>query len=343
MKTNRSLALLWGVAALAGAWILFGFVDFLAKKKEYLTPLDPGEVRTALREKAGRSELRAARRDFAAYQNLHKLNVTGKAETAPATDIGPPLAPTPPVTPVADLVRVACVFFDEQDATGRRAYDPENFNGQRCFVEYKDPTLAKEAEPSLTVGDHLIQPHQDVEVKEIFEDRVVFSRPGAEDEAVPVQKTEIGEEVLSAVRSEGEEGPASRAAPRTVSRAPSPPGWPEVTTEVQTTRWKVSQRDADEIGGRATELAGTEIALVPAYRKGEGRPYGIRVPSIKPGSILEGKGIEAGDVVKAINGTTVSSKEQVFEYARSHPELRSFTLEIERKGRPLTLSYSLPR
>jgi hypothetical protein len=344
LKSNRVLPLLWVAAALLGAWTLYRFVDFVRGKVRYLTPLGDREIREPLREKGGAPKARIAK-NWPDYKNTFELNVTGKVAAPPATDdIGPPLPPVRAVTPVADLLRVIYVMFDAGDATGTRAFNLGDFTGHFCFVQYKDPTLEKTAEPLLTVGDRLPDPHGNVQVKTILEDRVAFLRGGGEEEEVPVHEYEISEELVRGVLMGGD-APASRPASSPgLIHAPSPPGWPAPTTEIRPNVWRVGTSDVEEWTARGNEIVGTgEIAVTPHYPKGASQADGLRINSIRPGSVLDGKGLKPGDVIKSINGTPVRSKEGVIEYAQSHPDLRSFTLEIDRLGRPLTLQYSLPR
>ncbi|HKB14917.1 MAG TPA: PDZ domain-containing protein [Planctomycetota bacterium] len=346
MRSNRVLHLLWVVAVLVGGWTLYRFVDFVRQKNRYLAPLSEREVRDPLKEKGSASKARVAK-NWPDYRNLFELDVIGRPPPAPPSeDIGPPIPPEPPVRPVSDLLRVLSVMFDAGDPAGTREFDLAEFTGHFCYVQYKDPQLEKSAEPLLSVGDRLPDPHGAILVKAIHPDRVVFQRIGGEDEEVPVREAEIAPELLQAVVGAGA-GPAASlpaSAPSSRPAIRASRDWPTTTVEERPNKFKVSASDVEEVTERANEIVGTgEITVTPHYRKGESSASGLRIGSIKPGSILDGKGLKPGDVIKAINGTPIRSREQAIEYAQSHPDLRTFTLEIERLGRPLTLTYSLPR
>ncbi len=345
MKSNRVLPLLWVVAVLVGGWTLYRFVDFVRKKNLYLTPYGDREVREPLKEKGTSAKARAAK-NWPDYKNLFELNVTGKGAPAPASeDIGPPLPPVGHVQPVSDLLRVLYVMFDAADPEGTAGFNLDQFTGHFCYVQYKDTMLEKSAAPLLSVGDRLPEPHSAIQVKSIHQDRVVFQRTGEKDEEVIVREMEISPELVHGVLGDGA-GPASLPASPLASRPAikASRDWPATTMEERPNKWKVSASDVEQVTERANEIVGTgEITVTPHYRKGESSASGLRIGSIKPGSILDGKGLKPGDVIKSINGTPVRSREQVIEYIQAHPDLRSFTLEIERLGRPLTLQYSLPR
>ncbi|HET6202081.1 MAG TPA: PDZ domain-containing protein [Planctomycetota bacterium] len=339
MKSNRVLPLLWVAAALLGAWTLYRYVDFVGGKVRCRTPLGDREIRERLREKGGSPKARIAK-NWPDYENTFEVDVTGVMH-APLTDEpGPPPPPPPPVAAVADLLRVIYVMFDAADATGTRAFNLQDFTGHFCFVQYKDPTLEKIAEPLLTVGDRLPDPHGNVQVRTVLPDRVVFLRGGDGEEEVRVCEYEVAGDLVGGVLMGGD---AAASSPGPI-RAPSSPGWPAATTEVRRHIFKVGTSDVEAWAARGNEIVGTEeIAVTPYYPKGASQPDGLRINSIRPGSISEGKGLKPGDIVRSINGTPVRSKEGVIEYAQSHPDLRSFTLEIDRLGLPLTLQYSLPR
>jgi len=343
MKSTRVVAFLWLLAALVGAWTVYRFVDFYLRKDEYLNPVSEKEVRDPLREKGAGAKARV-QRNWNDYRNLHELNVTGKMAPQRSERVKPPPPPTVGVSPVADLLRVIYVQFDGEDPTGTRPFSLADFTGHFCFVQYKDPALEKSAEPLLTAGDRLPDPHGNVQVKAVLPNRVVFLRGSEPDEELPVREFELAAEFVAGVLSGAETStrPATRPAAARGEGARKA-DWPEKTTEVKPNVWRLSQDDYEEFNAKGNEYVGTgEIHVIPHYRKGEGRPDGLRV-QIRSGSALEGKGLRSGDILKSINGTPVHSKEQVIEYAQSHAELRSFTLEVERLGRPLTLQYSLPR
>jgi len=82
-----------------------------------------------------------------------------------------------------------------------------------------------------------------------------------------------------------------------------------------------------------------EITLKP--RVHDGRTDGYEIARVKPGSVLEGRGLDAGDVIVAVNGTPVS---QVYGLMNTLHQLDSapdFLLQIERDGRLQDLQIQL--
>jgi len=337
MKTHRLLVLLWLGCGLSGAWILYGFVDFYRHRGQYLTPPDGAQIQQDLAANKPASRTERQRRGFPEYSLLFGLNVTGvEPPRADEGAIGPPLPTGDPNRQVAEILRVLVTFHDPSDPSGEliRVQDVSHY----CYVKYTDDAMV--ADPLLAVGDTLPEPFQAIRVKAIFEDKVTFLLEDGQEETLPVELPPNTLDTASILKEVGGAGAASRPAGAEWN---VPAGWPEKTTEIDPNRWKIGVADLETFAEKQAEIVGTDIQVVPRYGRGERSPSGLRVTSIKPGSPLEGKGLEARDVVLSVNGVAVRSKEQVFDWALSHPELRSFTLEIERRGRRLTLQYYLPR
>ncbi|MGH7150465.1 MAG: hypothetical protein ACREIU_07200, partial [Planctomycetota bacterium] len=136
MKSNRVHSLLWIAAALAAGWCLYRFVDFVRGKDRYLTPLGEREIRDPLKEKGSAARARVAR-NWDEYRHLFELDVRGKPPPTPTTgEIGPPVPPPPGAGPVSDLLRVLYVMFDDADPEGTLGFNPEDFTGHFCYVQY---------------------------------------------------------------------------------------------------------------------------------------------------------------------------------------------------------------
>jgi len=71
------------------------------------------------------------------------------------------------------------------------------------------------------------------------------------------------------------------------------------------------------------------------------QPHGFRVSSIRPNGIFYQLGIRNNDVVVQLNGVAVRQPDDIMGLYRQIQELDTVTVEVERRGRPLTLTYSL--
>jgi serine protease Do len=87
--------------------------------------------------------------------------------------------------------------------------------------------------------------------------------------------------------------------------------------------------------GQAEE-APDKLGLVVAEAKGK---EGVVIQYIQPGSLAEQMGIEPGDVISSVNRTKVKNPSA---YKKVVSGAKRLNLEIQRKGRTLFYSFSLP-
>ena len=81
------------------------------------------------------------------------------------------------------------------------------------------------------------------------------------------------------------------------------------------------------------------VRLLPERK--DGNVVGIRLFGIRPGSLLGTLGIENGDRLESINGFDIASPEQAL---RAYARLRSvdnLSLQINRRGQPLSIDYRI--
>ena len=71
------------------------------------------------------------------------------------------------------------------------------------------------------------------------------------------------------------------------------------------------------------------------------KPHGFRVSSIRPNSVFYQLGIRNNDVLVKLNGVAVLQPDDIMGLYRQIQELDTVTVEIERRGRAMTLTYSL--
>ncbi len=71
------------------------------------------------------------------------------------------------------------------------------------------------------------------------------------------------------------------------------------------------------------------------------KPHGFQLSSIRPNGIFYQLGIRNNDVVVKLNGVAVRQPEDIMGLYRQIQELDTVIVEVERRGRPMTLTYSL--
>lgn len=79
--------------------------------------------------------------------------------------------------------------------------------------------------------------------------------------------------------------------------------------------------------------------LVPARR--DGRPLGFKIFGIRPVSVPAALGLKNGDLVRAVNGLPLSTPAEALEAYGQLQAAEAITLEITRRGVPMTLTYTL--
>lgn len=70
--------------------------------------------------------------------------------------------------------------------------------------------------------------------------------------------------------------------------------------------------------------------IVPALR--DGKPSGVKIYAIRPGSLLAAIGLENGDTLRAVNDVPISTADSALEVYRTHREPDHVDLDIERRG-----------
>lgn len=82
-----------------------------------------------------------------------------------------------------------------------------------------------------------------------------------------------------------------------------------------------------------------QARIVPAAR--DGATVGFRLYALRRGSLPKALGFENGDLVRSINGHALTTVEQSLEaYAKLRHE-KLFTVEVERRGVPVTLTIEV--
>jgi hypothetical protein len=94
----------------------------------------------------------------------------------------------------------------------------------------------------------------------------------------------------------------------------------------------------DKLFANPMALART-ARVVAAMRNG--KPDGFKVYAIKPDSVLAKLGLHNGDTLLMINGTELSSVDKALEVYTKLRDARSITVDLERRGNSLTLTYKI--
>lgn len=99
----------------------------------------------------------------------------------------------------------------------------------------------------------------------------------------------------------------------------------------------IDQKEVDDALQNLDKLA-AQVRIVPNFKGG--RPAGMKVLSIRPGSIASKLGIRRGDVLEKVNGQELDIRRGM-ELFSSMKDMRNFSLDVTRGGKSMTLEYEV--
>lgn len=102
----------------------------------------------------------------------------------------------------------------------------------------------------------------------------------------------------------------------------------------QVLTYNVSQSLVQEsLGNLASVMSGVRVE---PYSEG-GKPNGFRVSRLQQGSLLNNMGFRNGDIIKSVNGRTISATEDVMSLYNAMKESSFFRVGIIRNNKPVTI------
>ena len=108
--------------------------------------------------------------------------------------------------------------------------------------------------------------------------------------------------------------------------------------KVSANRYVLDRKEVDRLSGDMSQFM-TQVRVVPNIVRGKASGY--KLMNIKKGSLVEGVGLQNGDIIKEINGKPIDKPEAAFGAYRQLKDDGKFVIEIERKGKRETLSYDI--
>ncbi|TYT75759.1 type II secretion system protein GspC [Desulfobotulus mexicanus] len=177
-------------------------------------------------------------------------------------------------------------------------------NSRQAFAVIEDTT--KRVQELYRVGDKI----QDATVRMIFRQKVVLTRRGQD-------------EVLEMDPEEGQ---------RSVDPEIRQPAFSGAATQ------EISRQMIDESMQDINTLM-RQIRIRPNFE--DGKPAGLRVDRLRSDSIFRELGLENGDVIKGVNGRDIQSVDDALTFYEQLRNATSVSLQVERRGAPQTLSYTI--
>jgi general secretion pathway protein C len=136
----------------------------------------------------------------------------------------------------------------------------------------------------------------------------------------------------------GAEAPLLAKVEKTDDKAGDGKDLGEGITKTGENSYGVPRSAVDGALNNLSELA-TQARIVPAFEGG--KPVGFKLFSIKPGSLYSKIGLQNGDVINRINGFEMSSPEKGLEVYQKLKDSSSVTVDIKRRGKPMSLDYAI--
>ncbi len=112
----------------------------------------------------------------------------------------------------------------------------------------------------------------------------------------------------------------------------------EGVSEVAPNKFEIDKATLDKQLSDPKELA-KQARILPNYKNG--KPAGIKLVGVNPGSVYAKIGIQTGDVITAINGKKVTSQARAMELLDGLRGASGARIEVERGGKSQSLSYTV--
>lgn len=133
-------------------------------------------------------------------------------------------------------------------------------------------------------------------------------------------------------------GPPSDAGLAVAAKEPSKPGAPEaLISKGVGGKFTIDQSEVDKALQNIDKLY-TEIRAVPSFSGG--KMSGMKILSVKRGSVFDKLGLRRGDVLQRINGMELDVR-RGFEIFNQLKDQRSITLDLVRQGKPRSFEYEI--
>ncbi|MCO4782010.1 MAG: hypothetical protein KC646_06755 [Candidatus Cloacimonetes bacterium] len=224
----------------------------------------------------------------------------------------PPPPPPPPPPPTSNLrLELNGVIMDDADSV--------------AFIY----NMTSRENNVYSVGE-IIQPG--VKLKKVLLHRIIIDNNGREQIIVEKGYKDDLKELLEG-NAVYKAGPAQNT-PKPVNTAAKKPF---AITKVKDNVY-ITQR---EVGKQVKNLAGllSQVRVQPYFRGG--RPQGFKILHVKRGSFMEALGINAGDIIKSINGQLVDSMQKGYQIFNKLQNDTSVDIELIRSGKNKKIHFEM--
>lgn len=338
MSTSNIKLLAWSCAGILGV-LMSGYVFLFFQKLEVINQRVESETLSEVLDNVEIIEETALKK--VPYDQIKRgmieLNWTGKLPVEDDVE-GPKPPPEPEVTsiPLVELVSVTMIVGDSDSP-----------DASFCHLKYLPeaklpPAILETASFGVRfVGDQLPDKLSYVTVKEIGPAGVTFSFADEtrEPETLLPPTFQLGSGIVS--MAEGSEFHPKQERRIVIRRDDS--GAAAKTYEYKPGHFRIGTEDAEYIGENYSEILAREVRTVKHRDPATGKYDGVEVRSVAQGSVASSHGIAEGDVIKSINGQSVTSVSQALNYVKQNADLfDTWDVVVVNKGLEKIVTYKSP-
>jgi hypothetical protein len=355
IKVQTLKSLLWIGNALMGAAILALFVDlwFNVKQKgprEWRLDKKVFEKAIAVSPSI-ETRGRTSGVNWSQLRNLHELNVTGKEPPPPPPPDESTTGPAPPLKPITDVLEIKALIYASDDSSIRAVslrYKEDGDGPPR--PPPPAPPVDPERERSPVRSDRaFVRPGEMVrapydqapffgKLVEVRLDGAIFSWGG---EDVLVAPREMARDVAPVREYAGVDGATPTAPAETAEAREERAALARESKALGEHDWYIGTDELERIARDADALL-AEINFGSTYVASEKRTR-ITLKEVPEGSLAFQRGFRERDILKRINGEEISSTAYISDFVKRNPNVRIFTLELERLGTRVTKTFQLAR
>jgi hypothetical protein len=338
MNIQRWKGIVWLLSLAVGGFLVYYVADFLRNREELAKEVQAEELAGVLDAVKKPEEQKSDVVDYTSIQKVfHDHDWTGKEKPKPVVESEKGPVEVPKVA-VASLLKVLAIKVD----TGK----PER---SAAYVKFVHPELSSHTDHEDTIlkpEERLFAPYEDVRVESITPAGVVFAFDDEtrEKETVPTSPytSAMGQLGIVVVGPDGAIGPELQRQIQ-LAGADVPPWRPEQLTALGKNRYQVGTETLRELDEDYSRILSRDISYSTYKNPRTGATEGIKVNSVKPGSIPAQAGLSEGEVLKSINGHKVTSVNDAIAYVKANADMTDTWVALfEKQGREFTRTYHSP-
>jgi hypothetical protein len=337
MNTVRLKLLTWTIAGALGLALVVYIALFLRQRDQLMAPISQDRMAKVLHdvpEPPARVENIVDRDKFETA--LRKFDWTGKPPEKPVEVEKPAEVVKTGPDPIEKFVKLRGIKVD--------ADTPEN--GEVVFKYLSDARVTTVTSTDGTVrkqvGAKLDTPLDYIHIESITDAGVEFAFADTKraheflttnDFSLEGGYVLIGDDVLPVQVSRS----SIPASPRV--RGPQPK-----TEMISPNKFRLGFEDVQYINDNYSDILAKEVSYTRHRDPNTGKFDGIEVKTVKPDSTASKHGVQSGDVIKSINGHSVTSTSEAIQFVKTHQDqFDTWEVEITNKGQTRTVTYMSPQ